>query len=102
MDSPGCWRLRKKASYDRDEPRQPRTDTRGPRKEGRAAAHNIIPTSTGAAIAVAKVIPELAGKFDGLSMRVPMITGSIADVTFISKKDTSVEEINNILKTAAS
>lgn len=70
-------------------------------KEGRAAAQNIIPTSTGAAIAVTKVIPELQGKFDGLSMRVPVVTGSIVDVTFIAKRETSVEEINKILKEAA-
>lgn len=70
-------------------------------KEGRAAAQNIVPTSTGAAIAVTKAVPDLVGKFDGVAMRVPVIAGSIADVTFISKKDTTVEEINNILKTAA-
>jgi glyceraldehyde 3-phosphate dehydrogenase len=70
-------------------------------KEGRAAAQNIVPTSTGAAIAVTKVITSLEGKFDGLAMRVPVVSGSIVDVTFISKKNTSVEEINNILKTAS-
>jgi glyceraldehyde 3-phosphate dehydrogenase len=70
-------------------------------KEGRAAAHNIVPTSTGAAIAVTKVVKDLAGKFDGISLRVPVIAGSIADVTFIAKRDTSVEEVNNILKKAA-
>ena len=71
-------------------------------KEGRAAGHNIVPTSTGAAIAVAKVITDLEGKFDGLSMRVPMVSGSIADVTFIAKKETTVEEVNKILKDASS
>lgn len=70
-------------------------------KEGRAAAQNITPTSTGAAIAVTKAIPELEGKFDGLSMRVPVVAGSIADITFIAKRDTSVEEVNRILKEAA-
>jgi glyceraldehyde 3-phosphate dehydrogenase len=70
-------------------------------KEGRAAAQNIVPTTTGAAIAVTKAIPELVGKFDGLAMRVPIVSGSIVDVTFIAKKETSVEEINNILKEAA-
>jgi len=70
-------------------------------KEGRAAAQNIVPTSTGAAIAVTKAVPELEGKFDGLAMRVPVISGSIADITFIAKKETSVEEVNNILKEAA-
>jgi glyceraldehyde 3-phosphate dehydrogenase len=70
-------------------------------KEGRAAAQNIVPTSTGAAIAVTKAVPELVGKFDGLAMRVPVISGSIADVTFIAKRGTSVEEVNKILKEAA-
>jgi glyceraldehyde 3-phosphate dehydrogenase len=70
-------------------------------KEGRAAAHNIVPTTTGAAIAVTKVVPDLVGKFDGISIRVPVITGSIVDVTFIAKRATSVEEINTILKKAA-
>lgn len=70
-------------------------------KEGRAAAQNIVPTTTGAAIAVTKAIPELEGKFDGLSMRIPIIAGSIADVTFIAKRETSTEEVNKILKEAA-
>ena len=70
-------------------------------KEGRAAAQNIVPTSTGSAIAVTQAIPELAGKFDGIAMRVPIVAGSIADVTFISKKNTTVEEVNEILKKAA-
>ncbi len=74
---------------------------KGDWKEGRASGHNIIPTTTGAAKAVGKVVTDLAGKFDGISMRVPMISGSIADVTFISKKDTTVEEVNKILKDAA-
>jgi len=70
-------------------------------KEGRSGGQNIIPTKTGAATAVAKAVPELEGKFDGLSMRVPIISGSIADITFIAKRETSVEEINKILKEAA-
>lgn len=70
-------------------------------RDGRAGAHNIVPSSTGAAIAVTKAIPELAGKFDGISLRVPVIAGSIADVTFIAKRDTSVEEVNAILQKAA-
>lgn len=66
-------------------------------KEGRAAAQNIVPTSTGAAIAVTKALPNLVNKFDGISMRVPVVSGSIADITFIAKRPTTVEEINNIL-----
>ena len=71
-------------------------------REGRAGGHNIVPTSSGAAIAVTKAFPKLSGLFDGLAVRVPMITGSIVDVTFISKKETTVLEVNQILKKAAS
>jgi glyceraldehyde 3-phosphate dehydrogenase len=70
-------------------------------KEGRAAAQNIVPTSTGAAIAVTQAYPELKGKFDGVSLRVPVPAGSIADVTFISKRPTTAEEVNDILRKAA-
>ncbi len=70
-------------------------------KEGRAAAQNIVPTSTGAAIAVAKTLPQFIGKFDGISMRVPVIAGSIADITIVTKRKTTVEEINQILTTAS-
>lgn len=70
-------------------------------KEGRAAAQNMVPTSTGAAIALTKVLTDLTGKFDGIAIRVPTPAGSIADITFVAKRDTSVEEINSILKKAA-
>ena len=70
-------------------------------REGRAAAQNIVPSSTGAAIAVTKVITQLEGKFDGISIRVPVVTGSIVDVTFIAKRDTTVDEVNSLLKKAA-
>jgi glyceraldehyde 3-phosphate dehydrogenase len=70
-------------------------------REGRAAAQNIVPSSTGAAVAVTKVLPQLAGKFDGISIRVPVPVGSIVDITFISKRPTTAEEINSILKKAA-
>ena len=70
-------------------------------REGRAAAVNIIPSSTGAAIAVTKAYPKLAGKFDGISLRVPVVCGSIADITFIAKRDTTAEEVNDILRKAA-
>jgi glyceraldehyde 3-phosphate dehydrogenase len=70
-------------------------------REGRAAAQNIVPSSTGAAIAVTEAFPELKGLFDGISIRVPVPAGSIVDVTFISKKNTTVEEVNNLLKKAS-
>ncbi|MCE9548817.1 type I glyceraldehyde-3-phosphate dehydrogenase [Candidatus Nomurabacteria bacterium] len=70
-------------------------------REGRAGGHNMIPTSTGAAISVTKAIPALEGLFDGISVRVPIISGSIADITFISKRNTTVEEVNEILRKAA-
>ncbi len=70
-------------------------------REGRAAAQNIIPSSTGAAIAVTKAFPKLTGLFDGISVRVPVPAGSIVDITFISKRNTTAEEVNNILKQAA-
>jgi len=70
-------------------------------REGRAAAQNIVPSSTGAAIAVTKAFPELTDLFDGISIRVPVVAGSIVDITFISKKSTTAEEVNEILKKAA-
>jgi len=70
-------------------------------REGRAGGHNMVPTSTGATIAVTKAFPKLAGLFDGIAIRVPIISGSIADITFISKRNTTKEEVNEILRTAA-
>jgi len=70
-------------------------------REGRAAGHNIVPNTTGAAISVTEAIPSLKGLFDGIAMRVPVIAGSLVDVTFISKRSTTVEEVNEILKKAA-
>src|SRR5699024_1948910 len=63
-------------------------------RRARAGAENIIPTTTGAAEAVGKVIPEVNGILTGMAMRVPVITGSIVDVTFEIEKDATVEEIN--------
>lgn len=71
-------------------------------REGRAAAQNIVPSSTGAAIAVGKVYPKLDGLFDGISIRVPVPAGSIVDITFIAKRSTTAEEVNAILTKAAS
>lgn len=70
-------------------------------RKGRAAAQNIIPTSTGAAVATTLAHTDLAGKFDGIAMRVPVPVGSIVDVTFISSRETTVEEVNKVLKEAA-
>lgn len=65
-------------------------------REGRNAAENIVPTSTGAAIAVTKVLPGLRGKFDGISMRVPTPVVSISDVTVLLSRDVTVEEVNSV------
>jgi glyceraldehyde 3-phosphate dehydrogenase len=70
-------------------------------REGRAAAQNIVPSSTGAAIAVTKAYPALSGLFDGISLRVPVPAGSIVDITFITKRPTTREEINQILLDAS-
>lgn len=70
-------------------------------RRARAAAGNIVPTTTGAAIAVTEVIPELKGLFDGLALRVPTIVVSLTDFTFLLKRDVTVEEVNAALKEAA-
>jgi len=70
-------------------------------REGRAAAQNIVPSSTGAAVATTLVHTDLKGKFDGISIRVPVPVGSIVDVTFIAKRPTTVEEVNEALRAGA-
>lgn len=70
-------------------------------RRSRAAAVNMVPTSTGAAKAVALVLPELEGKLDGYAMRVPTITGSATDLTFTASRDVTAEEINAAIKEAA-
>lgn len=74
---------------------------KGDLREGRNAAENMVPTTTGAAIAVTKTLPQLEGKFDGLSIRVPTPVVSISDVTALLSRDVTVEEINNVFKKAA-
>ncbi len=70
-------------------------------RRARAAAANIIPTTTGAAKAIGKVIPKLAGKMDGIAMRVPVVNGSITDMVFVLKKAATAEQINAAVKKAA-
>jgi glyceraldehyde 3-phosphate dehydrogenase len=76
----------------------------GPHKDlrrARAAAINVVPTSTGAAKAIGLVLPELKGKLDGFAMRVPIPTGSATDLTFTASRETSVDEVNAAVKAAA-
>ncbi|GIW66678.1 MAG: glyceraldehyde-3-phosphate dehydrogenase [Candidatus Parcubacteria bacterium] len=70
-------------------------------RRGRAGAQNIVPSTTGAAEATVKIIPELKGKFDGISIRVPVPVVSLSDITLVTQKQTTVEEINNIFKDMA-
>ncbi|EIZ80618.1 glyceraldehyde-3-phosphate dehydrogenase [Novosphingobium sp. Rr 2-17] len=70
-------------------------------RRARAAAMNMIPTSTGAAVAVGLVLPDLKGKLDGSSIRVPTPNVSVVDLTFVPKRDTTTEEVNALLKEAA-
>ncbi len=70
-------------------------------RRARAAAMNMIPTSTGAAVAVGEVLPDLKGKLDGSSIRVPTPNVSVVDLTFTPKRDTTLEEVNGVLKAAA-
>jgi glyceraldehyde 3-phosphate dehydrogenase len=76
----------------------------GPAKSftrGRAGAANMVPTSTGAALATTKTLPELEGRFDGVAIRVPVAVGSIADVVFVAKRATTSEEVNTIFREEA-
>jgi len=70
-------------------------------RRGRAAALNIVPNTTGAAIATTKVLPEYTGKFDGVALRVPVPVGSISDITFVTSRRTSVDELNSIFREEA-
>jgi glyceraldehyde 3-phosphate dehydrogenase len=66
------------------------------RRRGRAAAANLIPSSTGAAVATTKALPQYAGKFDGVAVRVPLPIGSLADLVFLTSRSTTVEEVNTM------
>lgn len=67
-------------------------------RRGRAGALNFVPTSTGAAIATTKALPEYSGKFDGIAVRGPVPVGSLADLVFLVERDTTVEEVNEIFR----
>jgi glyceraldehyde 3-phosphate dehydrogenase len=76
----------------------------GPNKKfrrGRAAAVNLVPASTGAAIATTKVLPQYEGKFDGVAIRTPVPVGSMADIAFVTARETTVEEVNRIFREEA-
>jgi glyceraldehyde 3-phosphate dehydrogenase len=70
-------------------------------RRGRAGAQNMAPSSTGAALAVSRALKNMDGKFDGIAIRVPVAAGSLADITFVTARPTTVEEINRILTNAA-
>ncbi len=74
--------------------------SRDPRR-GRAAAANLVPTSTGAAIATTKVLPQYRGKFDGVAVRAPLTVGSLADITFVTERPTTVDEVNRVFREEA-
>ena len=65
-------------------------------RRGRAAAANLVPTTTGAALATTRALPQYAGLFDGIALRAPIPVGSIADLTFITSRETTVDEVNQI------
>jgi glyceraldehyde 3-phosphate dehydrogenase len=71
-------------------------------RRGRAAAQNFVPSSTGAATATAKALPAMEGRFDGVSVRGPVVVGSISDVVFVVERDTTVDEVNDVLRQEAS
>jgi glyceraldehyde 3-phosphate dehydrogenase len=76
----------------------------GPNKSfrrGRAAAINFVPTSTGAAIATTRVLPDLKGRFDGVAVRAPIAVGSISDIIFVTERETTVQEVNDIFREEA-
>src|SRR4051812_21714475 len=70
-------------------------------RRGRAAAANLVPTSTGAALATTRAIPELAGRFDGVAVRAPIPVGSIADIVFVTSRRTTAAEVNDAFREEA-
>jgi glyceraldehyde 3-phosphate dehydrogenase len=76
----------------------------GPHKRprrGRAGAANLVPTTTGAAVATTKALPQFAGKFDGVAIRAPVPVGSIADIVFLTVRETTIDEVNGVFKQEA-
>jgi glyceraldehyde 3-phosphate dehydrogenase len=67
------------------------------KRRGRAGAANLVPAATGAALATTRALPEFAGRFDGIAIRAPILVGSIADITFVTSRSTSIEDVNGIL-----
>ncbi len=88
-------------AYTNDQNTQDSPHPKGDLRRARAAAHNIVPNSTGAAKAIGLVLPSLKGKLDGTAQRVPILTGSLTELTVVLNKKTTVEEINGAMKAAA-
>jgi glyceraldehyde 3-phosphate dehydrogenase len=88
-------------AYTNDQNTQDAPHPKGDLRRARAAAQNIVPNSTGAAKAIGLVLPQLKGKLDGSAQRVPVITGSLTELTTILKKKVTVEEVNAAMKAAA-
>src|SRR4030095_7294293 len=88
-------------AYTNDQNTQDAPHAKGDLRRARAAAHNIVPNSTGAAKAIGLVLPNLKGKLDGTAQRVPVLTGSLTELTTILKKKVTVEEIHAAMKDAA-
>ena len=88
-------------AYTNDQNTQDSPHRKGDFRRARAAAANIVPSTTGAAKAIGDVIPELKGKLDGVSQRIPVITGSLVELTTVLEKNVTVEEINNAMKAAS-
>jgi glyceraldehyde 3-phosphate dehydrogenase len=74
-----------------------RRDAASSFRRGRAAAANLVPATTGAALATTRALPEHAGRFDGIAIRAPVAVGSIADITLVTSRSTTVDEVNRIL-----
>ncbi|MGI8598892.1 MAG: type I glyceraldehyde-3-phosphate dehydrogenase [Chitinophagaceae bacterium] len=88
-------------AYTNDQNTQDSPHPKGDLRRARAAAHNIVPNSTGAAKAIGLVLPSLKGKLDGTAQRVPILTGSLTELTVVLNKKTTVEEVNGAMKAAA-